>query len=234
MGAFFCVIDITNPRCYARPMDRLRYLVVEGPIGVGKSTLAAMLAEDLKARLVLEEASQNPFLGTFYQNRDLHAFQTQLFFLLSRYRQQMELKQQDLFNHITVCDYLFAKDRIFASLNLSPEELDLYHRVYDLLDERIPKPDLVVLLQASSDVLKTRIKKRNAEYEKGMEAAYVDAVAQAYNKYFFKYQAAPLLVVNTSGIDFVNNQKDYAVLKKELYAMWKSGKDKHYVTIDNR
>lgn len=215
-------------------MEKLRYLAVEGPIGVGKTSLTQMLAEDLGARLILEEAAENPFLSEFYQDPNRHAFQAQIFFLLSRYRQQVELLQQDLFNQITVSDYVFAKDQIFASLNLSPEEMDLYNNVYQLLDARLPKPDLVIFLQANPDILMSRIKKRKADFEKGIQEDYVDRVSQAYSQYFFQYTESPLLVVNTSGLDFVKKPKDYDTLKKELYHMWKGGLEKHYVTIDSR
>lgn len=215
-------------------MDRLRYLAVEGPIGVGKTTLATMLASDLNAQLVLEEASENPFLGPFYDNPQQFAFQTQIFFLLSRYRQQVELKQPNLFNQITVSDYIFAKDRIFASLNLSQDEIDLYSRIYQLLDAKLPKPDLVVFLQADPDILLHRVKKRKIAYEKGMDSSYLDSLSQAYSQFFFQYSETPLMVVNTSGIDFVRNKKDYETIKEELYHMWKSGKEKHYITIDSR
>lgn len=215
-------------------MERLRYLAVEGPIGVGKTSLANMLAQDFGARLVLEEAAENPFLGPFYDNPEQFAFQTQVFFLLSRYRQQTLLKQQHLFNQVTVCDYIFAKDRIFASMNLSEDEMDLYYNVYQLLDARLPKPDLVIFLQASPDVLMERIKTRGSDYEKSIQADYINTLSQAYSQFFFQYAETPLLVVNTSGIDFVNNPKDYEVLKEELMHMWKRGEQKHYVTIDTR
>ncbi len=215
-------------------MDGLKYIAVEGPIGVGKTSFTKMLAEDLKARLILEEASENPFLGLFYENPTQYAFQAQIFFLLSRYRQQNELKQQDLFQQKTVCDYIFAKDQIFASMNLSPEEMDLYDKIYQLLDARLPKPDLVIFLQADPDILLNRVKKRKIAYEKGLKGDYLDGLSQAYSRFFFKYTDTPLLVVNTSGIDFVKNQKDYETIKKELYDMIKEGKEKHYVTIDSR
>ena len=213
--------------------QQLRYIAVEGPIGVGKSTLAKMLADDLNGRVILEEAKENPFLAHFYENPEQYAFQTQLFFLLSRYRQQIELKQQDLFTQATVCDYLFAKDQIFASMNLSPEEMDLYNNIYSMLDARLPKPDLVVFLQADPDVLHKRIRKRKALFEKGIEFSYIETLSQAYSQFFFNYTDTPLLVVNTSGLDFVKNKNDYDMLKKELYHAYKSGKQKHYVTIDN-
>lgn len=215
-------------------MPKFRYIAVEGPIGVGKSSLCQMMAEDFKARLILEEVSENPFLGYFYENPEMYAFQTQIFFLLSRYRQQVELKQQNLFNTMTICDYLFAKDKIFASMNLSQEEVDLYENIYQLLDARLPKPDLVLFLQASPDILLSRIKKRKAAYEKGIEPEYVEELAQAYSRFFFQYNDTPLMVVNTSGIDFVKNKTDYEILRREILHMEKSGVEKHYVTIDSR
>lgn len=215
-------------------MESLRYLAVEGPVGVGKTSLATMLAKDLNARLTLEEASGNPFLGRFYENPRQYAFQAQIYFLLSRYRQQVELIQQDLFNHTTVSDYLFARDEIFASINLTQDELDLYNKVYQLLGERLPKPDVVIFLQANEDVLMRRIKKRKISYEQGIGQEYVGRVAQAYSQFFFRYTQSPLLVVNTSGIDFVKDKKDYETLRKELYYMWKNRMEKHYVTIDSR
>ncbi len=141
-------------------MERPRYIAVEGPIGVGKTTLAQILAEQLGARLVLEQADENPFLPAFYSDRKKHAFQAQLFFLLSRYQQQQALVQQDLFSSSTVSDYLFAKDRIFAALTLEPAELALYEQVYELLGPRVVRPDLVVYLQARTDVLVSRVRKR--------------------------------------------------------------------------
>lgn len=215
-------------------MNALHYVAVEGPIGVGKTSLTQMLAQDLNARLILEEAYENPFLGAFYNNPGQFAFQAQIFFLLSRYRQQLAIKQQDLFNQLTVCDYVFAKDQIFASMNLLPEEMDLYEKIYQLLDARLPKPDLVIFLQASPDVLMTRVKKRKIDFEKGLRQEYLEELSQAYSRYFFQYADTPLLVVNTSGSDFVKNPKDYEIIKKEMYAMLDKGLQKHYVTIDSR
>lgn len=185
-----------------------RYIVVEGPIGVGKSSLTNLLAQRFDARRVMEVVEENPFLANFYEDRQKFAFQTQLFFLLSRFKQQQELFQQDLFSAVTVSDYLFAKDRIFAALTLDSNELTLYERVFDALGTRVTKPDLVIYLQARLDVLLGRIKKRAREFERGFDARYLESLCHAYNDFFFHYQETPLLVVNTSDIDFVNNADD--------------------------
>lgn len=185
-----------------------RYIAVEGPIGVGKSSLATSLAKRFGARLVMEVVEENPFLAAFYGDRIKYAFQTQMFFLLSRFRQQQELLQQDLFAATTVSDYLFAKDRIFASLTLDPNELALYHRVYEAIGPRVPKPDLVIYLQARIEVLLERIKRRSRDFERRIEEKYLASLCRAYNDFFFHYVDTPLLVVNTSEIDFVNNVAD--------------------------
>lgn len=181
-----------------------RYIVVEGPIGVGKSSLTNIVAERFAARRVMEVVEENPFLASFYGDRAKFAFQTQMFFLLSRFKQQQELFQQDLFSAVTVSDYLFAKDRIFANLTLQADELALYERVFDALQPRVTKPDLVIYLQARIDVLLARIKKRGREFERKFDPDYLDGLCRAYNDFFFHYQDTPLLVVNTSDIDFVN------------------------------
>jgi deoxyguanosine kinase len=185
-----------------------RYIVVEGPIGVGKSSLTNIVAERFQARRVMEVVEENPFLASFYGDRAKYAFQTQMFFLLSRFKQQQELFQQDLFSAVTVSDYLFAKDRIFANLTLQADELSLYERVFEALQPRVTKPDLVIYLQARIDVLLARIKKRGREFERKFDPDYLDGLCKAYNDFFFHYTDTPLLVVNTSDIDFVNNPAD--------------------------
>lgn len=213
-------------------MDKIQYIAVEGPIGVGKSSLVRMLAKDFAAYPIFENPDHNPFLPSFYQNKSKHAFQTQLFFLLSRYQQQMELKHNQHQAEKVVCDYIFAKDHIFAGLNLTADELDLYQTIFKLLDQRLPKPDVVILLQAQVDVLLKRIKLRNKDYEKPLQADYLTQLSQAYSQYFFHYSDTPLLVVNTSGLDFVNNPQDYETLKHELILLLESGQQKRFVTIN--
>jgi deoxyguanosine kinase len=213
-------------------MANCKYIVVEGPIGVGKTSLAKILANEFHARTVFERVEDNPFLPRFYKSREIYAFQNQTFFLLNRYQQQMELSQQDLFDQNTVSDYLFAKDQIFATLTLSTEELSLYQQIYALLNMRVPKPDLVVYLQARPEILYKRVKKRDKKYERGVTFEYLSEVAQAYNQFFFHYDETPLLVVNTSGIDFVASSKDLADLIKEINNMG-SG-TQHYIPLGSR
>lgn len=210
----------------------LRYIAVDGPIGAGKSSLARILAMDLGAKPILENPDINPFLSAFYENPEQFALQTQLFFLVSRYRQQKELVQMGLFEkQQVVCDYLFAKDLLFAQMNLPAEEYELYLQIYRLLDQKLPKPDVVIFLQAQPDVLIKRIKQREKDYEANINPDYVLAVSQNYSQFFFQYTESPLLVVNVSDIDFVQKKLDYQMLKDELVTLVKSGKDRHYVTI---
>lgn len=188
--------------------DRPRLIAIDGPVGVGKTTLAQLLAKRLDARTVFEEVEQNPFLKEFYRDQRRYAFQTQMFFLLSRYQQQLALKQEELFRQNTVCDYIFQKDRIFAYLTLDDEELALYDRIYELLDPRIPLPDLVVYLRARPQVLMDRIRARNRDWERPVSLAYLEKVARAYSDYFFRYDRTSLLVIDTSEIDIVEREAD--------------------------
>jgi deoxyguanosine kinase len=197
-------------------LPRHRYIVVEGPIGVGKTTLVKALARRFAARTVFEIVEENPFLASFYQDKNKFAFQTQLFFLLSRFKQQQELFQQDLFKQLTVSDYLFAKDRIFASITLDPNELSLYERIYQHLGPQVMKPDLVVYLQARQEVLLGRIKKRGREFERKFDADYLAELSRTYNDFFHRYDETPLLVVNTSEVDYSENEADLDDLIRQI------------------
>lgn len=208
---------------------RHKYIAIEGSIGVGKTSLAKLLAEKLEGRVILEMMEENPFISKFYSNREKYAFQTQLFFLLNRYQQQRGLLQRELFDKCVICDYLFAKDRIFAYLNLDDDELNLYERIYQFLDEEIPKPDLVIYLQASVTMLLERIRKRGRNYEREASEEYLAEVNRSYNDFFFHYASTPLLVVNTDSIDFVNNEDDLEDLINEMKRM-KSG-TQYYVPV---
>jgi deoxyguanosine kinase len=186
--------------------DYPRYIAIEGPIGVGKTTLAELLAADLGARLVCEQPDDNPFLTAFYKDPRRHAMSAQLFYLLQRYQQQGELGQGDLFARGgIVSDYLFSKDRLFASLTLSDDELALYERIYQMLRPRVSTPDLVVYLQAPTSVLLERIRKRGRLAEKPIRSDYVEEVARAYSDFFFRYEEGPLLIADVSELDFINN-----------------------------
>jgi len=198
-----------------------RYIVIEGPIGVGKTSLAELLAKEFNARMAVEEPEENPFLKQFYQDRKKYAFQTQLFFLLNRFQQQKEIAQLDLFNQVTVSDYLFAKDRIFASINLDDHELALYTQIYQLLNGQIPTPDLIIFLQAKPEILLHRIRSRGHSYEKEIELDYLKILTEAYNYYFFHYDQSPLLIVDTSEIDFVKRKEDLSQLIREINQMRK-------------
>jgi deoxyadenosine/deoxycytidine kinase len=193
-----------------------RYIVVEGVIGAGKTSLARMLSDRLQAKLMLEEVEENPFLKDFYKDRERYAFQTQMHFLFSRFQQQRNVRQLELFSERMVSDYLFQKDRIFAGLNLSELELALYERLVGWLELEVMTPDVVVYLQASSEVLMRRIARRGRPFEKDMDPGYIKQLNEAYNHFFFHYVQAPLLVVNTNAIDFVNNPDDFEDLLNRI------------------
>ena len=189
-------------------MKKSFHIAVEGSIGVGKTSLAKILSKKLQCKLVLEEFEENPFLAEFYKDPQRYAFQTQLFFLLSRYRQQAELQQIDIFSKSIVSDYMFMKDRIFASLNLSDKEMPLYNSVANILEKTMIYPDLIIFLQSDTERLMKNIKKRGRGYESEMDANYIDALNQIYNEFFFRFDKSPLLIINTNDIDFVNDSND--------------------------
>ena len=189
-------------------MRNLYYVAIEGTIGVGKTSLANLLSEKSSAKLVLEAFEDNPFLSDFYEDPERHAFQTQLWFLLQRYQQQQELRQVDMFQNLVITDYMFVKDRLFASLNLNEKEMSLYDTVANMMERNVIQPDLVIFLQADTGTLMKNISKRGRDIEKNISEDYIDALNQVYNEYFFRYQDTPLVIINTNNIDFVNNHKD--------------------------
>jgi deoxyguanosine kinase len=191
-------------------------IAVEGNIGVGKTSLARLLAKKLGARLVEERVEDNPFLDHFYEDMGAYAFQTQLVFLLNRYKQQLVLNQKDLFDELTVIDYIFARDRIFAHINLNDDELALYNRIATELGQKSARPDLVIYLQASSEVLFERIRLRGRSSEKSISRDYLDALNDGFNHFFFNYTETPLLVVNTDALDFVNDERQLKDLVQRI------------------
>jgi deoxyguanosine kinase len=197
------------------------YIAVEGPIGVGKTTVVERLAERLDANTLLESWSTNPFLRPFYEGTDGAPFQLELFFLLMRYRQQQELVQRELFTQATLCDYVFEKSRLFAYLNLDDSELLIYEKLYSLLSESVPKPDLVIYLQAPTEILMRRVRTRGRPEESRLSEEYMTEVNRAYNHYFFHYGATPLLVVNTADVDFARSQGDVDDLLRQIRGMGK-------------
>lgn len=197
--------------------SEVKYIAVEGVIGAGKTSLARKLKEKLNAELILEQFEVNPFLEKFYSDRKRFAFQTQMFFLINRFKQQQELNQENLFTEFIVCDYLFEKDKVFAYLNLSGEELKLYETLFPLLSRNLRKPDLVVYLQSSVDRLMFNIKQRNRKIERNLSLSYIEELSEAYNHFFFRYNESPLLIVNSSEIDFVNSDDDFDELFKQIF-----------------
>ncbi len=202
-----------------------RYVVVEGPIGVGKTSLARRLARSFGSELVLEQGDENPFLERFYRNPRAAAFQTQLYFLFQRSRQIQELRQADLFERVRVADYLLDKDRLFARLTLDDEEFALYEQVYARLAIDAPVPDLVVYLQAPVDVLLERISRRGIHYEQVIERRYLERLVESYSRFFLQYDVAPVLMVNAAEIDLVASDADYAGLLREVV---RARKGRHY------
>lgn len=201
-------------------MDEYRYIAIEGPMGVGKSALADRLAARLDATLVLDEA-ENPFLADFYAERAGAAFQAQLFYTLARHRQQTALRQTDLFSQLTICDYLFERDKIYAYLNLDDNELFIYQRLYELLAQDVPAPDLVIYLQTPTDVLRKRLRDRaraNPEAP-ALDDEYVRELNEAFNHFFFHYNATPLLVIETSQFDLSWGDEALEDLVKQIKSM---------------
>jgi deoxyguanosine kinase len=200
-------------------LDRYRYIVVEGPIGAGKTSLTYKLAERLDADTLLENASDNPFLPRFYQEPRRYALPTQLHFLFDRSRQLRELAQGDLFRAGTVSDFLIDKDMLFARLNLDDDEFELYQKVYADLAPQAPTPDLVIYLQAPIDALQERVKRRGIDFERSMDAGYLQRLANSYSEFFHRYEAAPLLIVNTGNLNFADSEADFELLLERMDKM---------------
>ncbi len=200
-------------------LSKYRYIVVEGPIGVGKTSLARRLAERINASLLLERPDQNPFLARFYQDMARYALPTQLFFLFQRINQLRELTQMDMFKSVTVADYLLDKDPLFARLTLSGEEMALYQTIYDSLKPQAPQPDLVIYLQAQTETLITRVRRRATEYERPISKEYLALLADSYSRYFYHYQGSPILIVNSERLNFVRSEKDLDLLIERIAAM---------------
>jgi len=192
-----------------------RHIAIEGPIGVGKTSLVQLLAERFEGVMVLEDIT-NPFLPAFYEGRAGAAFQVQMYFLLSRFQQQREIAQMNLFQRLVVADYSFPKDRIFAYLNLDDTDLRIYEKLFPVLDQEVPTPDLVIYMQASLPVLLERIKKRARDFEAEIDPDYLERLSEAYSYYFFHYRETPLLVINTDDIDFVNKPADFDALVDQI------------------
>jgi deoxyadenosine/deoxycytidine kinase len=208
------------------------YIVVEGPLGVGKTSLAGLLAEKLQGETLLEDVEGHPFLTKFYRNPRKYAFQTQVYFLLRRYQQVAEIHQMDLFKKVIISDYLFEKDRIFARINLDDQEFWLYEQVFQLLNRKTVVPDLAIFLQARTPVLLERIRKRGRKFEKGVNPDYVESINQAFNTFFFHYQASPLLVIDASEIDFVHVPEDLDNLVEQIRKM--EGGTQYYVPLGSK
>ena len=189
-------------------MRNLNYIAIEGPIGVGKTSLAKLLSKRLSAKLILEKFEDNPFLSEFYDDPIRFAFQTQLFFLLQRYQQQQDIRQVDMFHNLLISDYMFIKDRLFASLNLDDKEMNLYDSIANMMERNVINPDLIIYLQADTATLMKNIDKRGRNFESNISYEYINELNDIYTEYFFRYNDTPLVIINTNNIDFVHNPDD--------------------------
>jgi deoxyguanosine kinase len=206
-------MEIHQEKNFISPYD---YIVIEGVIGVGKTTLCRLISERLSGMCVLEDFETNPFINDFYKSPRVYAFKTQLFFLISRFKQKLEMPQPDLFNSPLIVDFLFQKDRIFATVNLDDRELELYNLIWDVLAPKIEPPDLVVYLQASTEHIMKRIMKRGRDYERNISREYIEALNTAYNDFFFHYTMAPVFIINTDEINFIESNEHLDDLAEKI------------------
>ncbi len=197
--------------------NQFDFIAIEGVIGAGKTPLATLLAEKRDARLVLEEFEDNPFLPKFYEDRERYAFQTQLAFLASRFKQQENMLNKDLFHQLTISDYIFEKDRIFARLNLDEDEMGLYDNIFNIMTGIAAQPDLIIFIQSSVDRLMENINKRGREYEQHITREYITELNEAYNHFFYHYTRAPLIIINATEIDFVNNEEHFKYIEEQIF-----------------
>lgn len=197
--------------------NQFDFIAIEGVIGAGKTTLAQLIAERMGARPVLEQFEENPFLPKFYQNRKRYAFQTQLAFLASRFKQQEKMTNSDLFDRFVISDYIFEKDRIFARLNLDDDEMSLYDTIYNIMTGISAKPDLVIYLQSTVERLMENIVNRGRDYERHITPDYLKELSDAYNHFFYHYNKAPLIIINATNIDFVNNADHLAYIEEQIF-----------------
>ncbi len=199
--------------------ERYRHIVIEGPIGVGKTSLARKMAEKLRGQLLLEQPDENPFLAKFYKDAARYALPTQLFFLFQRINQLRSLAQRDFFENLIISDFLIDKDRLFASLTLDEEELKLYQQIYDNQRPHAPTPDLVIYLQAPTESLIERVQKRGTSYEQGISSHYLKELSESYSRFFYHYEEAPLLIVNTQHLNPIDHDEDFDLLIRQIETM---------------
>lgn len=197
--------------------NQFDFIAIEGVIGVGKTSLAKLLSERNNTRLVLEQFKDNPFLPKFYEDRERYAFPTQMAFLASRFQQQQDMLSKDLFQQMIISDYIFEKDRIFARLNLGEDELALYDSIFDIMTGISAKPDLVIYLQSSVDRLMHNIRQRDRDYERHISRSYLEELSEAYNHFFYHYNKSPLMIINTTEVDFVNNKKHLDYIEEQIF-----------------
>lgn len=197
--------------------NQFEFIAIEGVIGAGKTSLAKLLSERNNARLVLEQFKDNPFLPKFYEDRERYAFPTQMAFLASRFKQQQDMLSKDLFHQMTISDYIFEKDRIFARLNLEDDELALYDSIFDIMTGISAKPDLVIYLQSSVERLMENIRRRDRDYERNITRTYLEELSESYNHFFYHYNKSPLMIINTSEIDFVSNKKHLDYIEEQIF-----------------